>query len=61
MVAGGRENGRTVRSSNVHDDDGIHFGNSVLPRTETLTTTMFTPVETVMGMDAEHFSFDHAR
>jgi hypothetical protein len=23
MVAGGRENGRTVRSSNVHDDDGI--------------------------------------
>jgi hypothetical protein len=34
---------------------------NILPRTETLTTTMFTPVETVMGMDAEHFSFDHAR
>jgi alkylation response protein AidB-like acyl-CoA dehydrogenase len=34
---------------------------NILPRTETLTTTMFTPVETVMGMHEDHFSFDHAR
>lgn len=36
------------------------YFNNVLPRTETLVTTMFTPVETVMQMKEEHFSFDHA-
>ena len=36
------------------------FFNNILPRTETLVTTMFTPVETVMQMDEDHFSFDHA-
>ena len=36
------------------------YYNNILPRTETLVTTMFTPVETVMQMKEEHFSFDHA-
>ena len=35
------------------------YFNNILPRTETLVTTMFTPVETVMQMKEEHFSFDH--
>ena len=36
------------------------YFNNILPRTETLVTTMFTPVETVMQMKEENFSFDHA-
>ena len=38
----------------------FYFEN-ILPRTETLSKTMFTPVETVMGLHEDHFSFDHAR
>lgn len=37
------------------------FFEHVLPRTSSLTETMFTPVDTVMGMSEDHFSFDHAR
>ena len=37
----------------------FYFSN-ILPRTETLVTTMFTPVDTIMQMKEEHFSFDHA-
>ena len=36
------------------------FFENILPRTASLTRTMFTPVESVMGMKEEHFSFDHA-
>jgi len=36
------------------------YFNNILPRTETLVTTMFTPVDTVMQMKEDHFSFDHA-
>lgn len=31
----------------------------LLPRTRSHTKTMFTPIDTVMGMKADHFSFDY--
>ena len=37
----------------------FYFSN-ILPRTETLVTTMFTPVDTIMQMKEDNFSFDHA-
>lgn len=37
----------------------FYFDN-ILPRTRSLSSTMFTPAESVMGLKAEHFSFDHA-
>ena len=37
----------------------FYFDN-MLPRTRSLTATMFTPVESMMGMPEKSFSFDHA-
>jgi hypothetical protein len=32
----------------------------LLPKTRSLTSTMFAPVDSVMGMKEKNFSFDHA-
>ena len=32
----------------------------ILPKTKSLRTTMFTPVDSMMGMHKNDFSFDHA-
>jgi len=37
----------------------FYFDN-ILPKTQSLRTTMFTPVNSVMAMKPENFSFDHA-
>lgn len=34
------------------------FFDNMLPRTRSLATTMFTPTESVMGLDEAHFNFD---
>ena len=34
---------------------------ALLPRTRSLARQMFTPIESIMQMDKDHFSFDHAQ
>jgi hypothetical protein len=34
---------------------------ALLPRTRTLRQQMLTPIDSIMQMDKDHFSFDHAQ
>ena len=34
---------------------------ALLPRTRSLARQMFTPIDSIMQMDKDHFSFDHAQ
>lgn len=38
----------------------FYFDN-LLPKTKTLRSTMFTPIDSIMGMKEENFSFDHSQ
>lgn len=38
----------------------FYFDN-LLPKTKTLRSTMFTPIDSIMGMKVENFSFDHSQ
>merc|ERR1711871_1163278 len=55
----GLEHPREFYEAKVQTAD--FFFENILPRTTSLAKTMFTPVESVMGMPADSFSFDHAR
>ena len=37
----------------------FYFDN-LMPRTQSLAATMFTPVDSIMGMQKENFSYDHS-
>jgi hypothetical protein len=58
LASGNMEHPREFYEAKIQTAQ-FYFDN-ILPKTVTLRSTMFTPVESVMAMKPEHFSFDHA-
>lgn len=58
LASGNMEHPREFYEAKIQTAQ-FYFDN-ILPKTESLRSSMFTPVDSVMEMKPEHFSFDHA-